>query len=89
MAQTESASQSCSAAVLLGYGFKDGVGVGLGMPGGYTLPVNVYLGGTFVYHLGKSVPGGTVNVFYLGFEEGTTSPRARHRAALPGHPGPA
>src|SRR5260221_6275858 len=55
---------------LLGYGFKDGVGFGLGVRGGYTLPMNVYLGGTFMYHFGKSVGPVDVNVFYLGFEGG-------------------
>jgi hypothetical protein len=63
-----------SAAALLGYGFKDGVGLGLGVRGGYTLPANVYLGGTFVYHLGKSesTPAGdySVNIFYFGVEGG-------------------
>ena len=55
---------------LLGYGFKDGVGFGLGVRGGYTLPMNVYLGGTFVYHLGKSEGEASVNIFYLGVEGG-------------------
>jgi hypothetical protein len=63
-------SRADSAAALLGYGFKDGVGLGLGARGGYTLPMNVYLGGTFVYHLGKSVGGASVNIFYLGVEGG-------------------
>lgn len=59
---------------LVGYGFKDGTNFGLGVRGGYTLPMNLYLGGTFVYHLGKSesTPLGDVkaNVYYLGFEGG-------------------
>jgi hypothetical protein len=59
-----------SVGALIGYGFKDGVGVGLGLRGGYTLPMNLYLGGTFVYHLGKSIGGATINVFYLGVEGG-------------------
>ena len=63
-----------SVAGLLGYGFKDGVGLGLGVRGGYTLPMNLYLGGTFVYHLGKtqSTPFGDVktNIYYFGFEAG-------------------
>jgi len=63
-----------SVGALLGYGFKDGTNLGLGVRGGYTLPMNVYLGGTFVYHLGKSesTPFGDVksNVFYYGFEGG-------------------
>jgi hypothetical protein len=63
-----------SVGALLGYGFKDGVGLGLGVRGGYTLPMNLYLGATFVYHLGKSqsTPVGdvSVNIFYLGVEGG-------------------
>ncbi len=63
-----------SAAGLLGYGFKDGVGLGFGVRGGYTLPQNVYLGGTFVYHLGKSesTPYGdaSVHLYYFGVEGG-------------------
>jgi hypothetical protein len=63
-----------SVAGLLGYGFKDGVDLGLGVRGGYTLPMNLYLGGTFVYHLGKSesTPFGDVSthLYYLGVEGG-------------------
>jgi hypothetical protein len=64
-----------SVAGLLGYGFEDGVNFGLGVRGGYTLPMNVYLGGTFVYHLGKSedVPFAgevSVNLYYFGVEGG-------------------
>lgn len=63
-----------SVGALLGYGFKDGLGLGLGVRGGYTLPMNLYLGGTFVYHLGKSesTPFGDtkVNVYYFGVEGG-------------------
>ena len=39
---------------LLGYGFKDPMGFGLGARGGYTLPMNVYIGGTLIYFFGKS-----------------------------------
>ena len=46
------------------------MGVGLGARGGYTLPMNVYLGGTFVYHLGKSEGDATANIYYLGVEGG-------------------
>ena len=63
-----------SVAALLGYGFKDPVGVGIGVRGGYTLPMNLYLGGTFVYHLGKSESTGLgdvkANLYYFGFEGG-------------------
>jgi hypothetical protein len=63
-----------SVGALFGYGFKDGLNLGLGVRGGYTLPANVYLGGTFVYHLGKSQNDGfgdvSVKVYYFGFEGG-------------------
>lgn len=67
-----------SVGALLGYGFKDGVDFGVGVRGGYTLPVNVYIGGTFVYHLGKSVstPLGDVStkLYYFGAEGGYDIP---------------
>lgn len=64
-----------SAALLLGYGFADGFKLGIGARGGYTLPMKVYVGGTFVYHLGTSVDVGggqsvTVNVMMFGAEGG-------------------
>lgn len=63
-----------SAGALLGYGFKEGVGFGLGVRGGYTLPMNVYLGGTFVYHFGKSEStafgDASSKVLYFGVEGG-------------------
>jgi hypothetical protein len=59
-----------SVAGLLGYGFKDGVNLGLGVRGGYTLPMNLYLGGTFVYHLGKSENDVSSNLYYFGVEGG-------------------
>jgi opacity protein-like surface antigen len=42
-----------SAALQLGYGTDD-LSVGFGARGGYTLPMNVYLGANFMYYLGKS-----------------------------------
>jgi hypothetical protein len=63
-----------SAALLLGEGFKDGYNFGLGARGGFTLPMSVYVGGTFVYHLGKTEPAPNgdykANVFYFGPEGG-------------------
>jgi hypothetical protein len=67
---TAPTAEHWSAGALLGYGFKDGVNFGLGVRGGYTLPQNVYLGGTFMYHFGKSEGPASVNVFYLGVEGG-------------------
>lgn len=63
-----------SVGALFGYGFKDGLNLGFGARGGYTLPANVYIGGTFLYHLGKSesTPFGDVsaNIYYFGAEGG-------------------
>jgi hypothetical protein len=42
-----------SAAVLLGFATND-LNLGLGARGGYTLPNNIYVGGTIVYHVGTS-----------------------------------
>src|SRR5262245_34083963 len=63
-----------SAGLLVGNGFKDGFNVGIGARGGFTLPMNVYVGGTFVYHLGKSesTPIGDISfkTMYFGAEGG-------------------
>jgi hypothetical protein len=67
-------AMGASAGLLVGNGFKDGYNVGLGARGGVTLPMNIYVGGTFLYHLGKteSVAGAdvTANVWFLGAEGG-------------------
>jgi hypothetical protein len=63
-----------SAAVLVGNGFKGDpnlYGIGIGVRGGVTLPVlPLYIGGTFMYHLGTTVGEIKTNVFYLGPEVG-------------------
>ena len=46
-----------SAALLAGYGFGSApnyYGLALGARAGYTLPMHLYVGGTFVYHLGST-----------------------------------
>lgn len=56
-----------SAAALVGYGLgKDPnvYGLGLGLRAGVNVAGNIYLGGTFVYHLGKSVDSGPVTIKY-------------------------
>jgi hypothetical protein len=68
------AGSGLSAAALLGFA-TDNLNLGLGARIGYTLPsVPVYLGGTFVYHLGQSqsVFGveASAHLYYLGFEAG-------------------
>jgi hypothetical protein len=63
-----------SAGLLLGNGFEDPYKLGFGARGGVTLPFSLYVGGTFVYHLGttESTAAGdfTVNAFYFGPEGG-------------------
>jgi hypothetical protein len=63
-----------SAAVLVGDGFKDGYNLGFGARAGFTLPMSIYVGGTLVYHLGKSdsTPFGDASfrILYLGGEGG-------------------
>lgn len=71
-----------SVGALLGVGFATSsnvadvnpAGFGLGVRGGYTLPMNVYIGGTFVYHLGgsTSTPAGDLSfhMLYFGVEGG-------------------
>ena len=72
--QRASTAEHWSAAALLGWGFRDPAGFGLGLRGGYTLPMNVYLGLTLVYHLGKSDTIANVdvgaNMYLLGVEGG-------------------
>ena len=67
-------AMGASAGLLVGNGFKDGYNLGIGARGGLTLPMSLYVGGTIVYHLGKteSTPAGdvTANVWYLGGEGG-------------------
>jgi hypothetical protein len=75
MLYTQRASAvGASAGILVGTGFKDGYNVGFGARGGFTLPLGVYIGGTFVYHLGKSesTPSGdlSTHLFYFGPEGG-------------------
>jgi hypothetical protein len=72
-AETASA-MGASAGVLVGNGFKDGYNLGIGARGGVTLPMSLYVGGTIVYHLGKtdstSIGDITRNIWYLGAEGG-------------------
>ena len=55
-----------SVGALLGYGFKDEVGFGLGARGGYTLPMNIYVGGMLTYFFGAH----DVSSFLIGPEGG-------------------
>jgi len=59
-----------SAAILGGWGFNGAAKLGLGLRAGYTLPMHVYVGATFVYHLGESEGGATASFFYPGAEGG-------------------
>ncbi|HMR08623.1 MAG TPA: hypothetical protein PKA88_22735 [Polyangiaceae bacterium] len=66
-----------SAALLAGNGFEDGVNVGFGGRLGMNAE-RLYLGGTFVYHLGESrsatflgqTQEASVNIYYFGGEAG-------------------
>jgi hypothetical protein len=66
-----------SAALLAGNGFEDGVNVGFGGRLGLNAK-QLYLGGTFVYHLGESrsatflgqTQEASVNIYYFGGEAG-------------------
>ena len=75
MFHTQRASaMGASAGLLVGDGFKDGYNLGLGARAGVTLPLGLYVGGTFVYHLGstQTFRGADLraNVFYFGGEGG-------------------
>jgi hypothetical protein len=67
-----------SAEVLVGYAVTDtvddaiavGYDVGLGARGGFTMPLNFYVGGTFLYHVGTHTSATSSNVWYLGGEGG-------------------
>lgn len=67
-----------SAAGLVGFGFEDEAGFGIGGRFGYSLRNNIYLGGLFKYHFGETDDGGAFgvgaeahyNIYYFGFEGG-------------------
>jgi hypothetical protein len=70
------------AGLLAGYGVHGDpnfLGVGLGFRVGYAMPSNLYIGGTFIYHLGSSQDYGTsilgdesvkFGIYYFGAEVG-------------------
>jgi hypothetical protein len=76
-AEPAATAEHASVGALVGYATDD-LNLGLGVRGGYTLPSNVYLGGTFVYHLGRSesVAGmeASAKLFYFGAEGGYDIP---------------
>jgi hypothetical protein len=59
-----------SVALLGGWGSNPAAGIGFGLRAGYTLPLHVYVGGTFIYHLGESENGATAGFLYPGGEVG-------------------
>jgi hypothetical protein len=59
--------QDFSVAGLVGFGLDGYYGLALGVRGGYTLPNNIYLGGTFIFNTGL---GGWGAGFITGFEGG-------------------
>lgn len=46
-------ASGASAALLAGHAFSDAYKFGVGVRGGFTLPANVYFGGTVMAHVGK------------------------------------
>jgi hypothetical protein len=70
----KASAMGASAAVLVGNGFKDGYNIGIGARGGVTLPMSLYLGGTILYHLGKTTSDSgadfKANIWYFGGEGG-------------------
>jgi hypothetical protein len=59
---------------MLGNGFSDSYGIGLGLKGGYTLPSRVYIGGNLNYHFGSSAEFNGAQIsqstWYVGPEAG-------------------
>ena len=59
---------------MIGNGFSDQYGIGLGLKGGYTLPSRIYVGGNINYHFGTSQEfrGTTIDstTWYVGPEAG-------------------
>jgi hypothetical protein len=66
------ASAAGSAGALIGEGFTDGFDFGVGARAGYSFDAKLYVGGTFVYHLGKQVMNGDAHlrIMYFGAEGG-------------------
>jgi hypothetical protein len=53
---------------LLGFGAYAGSGFGLGVEGGYTLPIHLYLGGNFTYFTGNAVESAYLFEFQVGYD---------------------
>lgn len=78
---TEAAPRPLSVAPVLGYATSQ-ANLGVGIRGGYTIDRRVYVGGTFVYHLGSSEEttlgrdtiSSSVRLFYPGVEAGYELP---------------
>jgi hypothetical protein len=69
----EVTAKPISAAILIGYA-SENLKFGFGLRAGYTLPIKLYVGGTFIYHLGTSTPtpfgDASFSLFYPGAEVG-------------------
>jgi hypothetical protein len=65
----EITSKPLTATGLIGYG-TEGLKLGIGARVGYTLPQNIYVGGTFMYHFGESNDVVSYKVFYPAGEAG-------------------
>ncbi|NOU33282.1 MAG: hypothetical protein HOO96_35745 [Polyangiaceae bacterium] len=58
-----------SVGLLVGYA-STSLNFGFGARGGYTFPMNLYVGGTLQYHLGTSVLDSRISLLYGGAEGG-------------------
>ena len=76
-----------SVALLAGYGVKDGYNVGVGGRVGETLPNRLYLGATFVDHLGRTqtpLPPWPLRVsFFDGSDEAARVPHLSLKVSFP------
>lgn len=68
--ENEITSKPIQASALAGYG-TEGFKLGIGARAGYTLPMNVYVGGTFMYHFGSSASDvASYKIYYPAGEAG-------------------
>ncbi len=69
--QASATEHPWSAGALVGYGFTHDAQFGFGFRGGYTTPVNVYVGVALTYHVGTaSTTRSSLNDWYFGAEAG-------------------
>ena len=73
-----------SVAPLVGIATNDLYGIGVGVRAGYTLPMKLYIGGQFMYHLGPSLGGdASAPAYYPSLEIGYDLHPANHLVVRP------